>query len=107
MPSETGSQTEDEEEEAQGEPFVGFGYAGTPLVEGVRKEREGKYPLLHGSLSAKITNINSALAMNSLNNWLVFVTKACGYVQNMPAVALGAGGTVRRLWPSKKSIADM
>jgi hypothetical protein len=54
-----------------------------------------------------MTNIRSALAMNSLKNWLVFVTNACGYVQNMPAVALGAGGTVRRLCPSKKSIAEM
>lgn len=54
-----------------------------------------------------MTNMSSALAMNSLKNWLVLVTKACGYVQNMPAVALGAGGTVRRLWPSKKSIAEI
>ena len=56
---------------------------------------------------AKMTNISSALAMNSLKNWLVFVRKLCGYVQNMAAVALGAGGTVRRLWPSKWSIAEM
>jgi hypothetical protein len=47
-----------------------------------------------------MTNINSALAMNSLKNWLVFVKNACGYVQNMAAVAFGAGGTLRMLCPS-------
>jgi hypothetical protein len=63
-------------------------------------------PLLLGSFSAKMTNINSALAINSEKNWLAFVRKACGYVQNIAAVAFGAGGTVRRP-PSKWSIADM
>ena len=51
------------------------------------------------SLSAKITNINIVLAMNSEKNWLALVRKLCGYVQNIPAVAVAEGGTVRMPCP--------
>ena len=47
------------------------------------------------SLSAKITNINIELATSSETNWVWFVMKVCGYVQKIPAVAVGEGGTVR------------
>jgi hypothetical protein len=57
-------------------------------------------PLLLGSFKAKMTNMSNALAINSEKNWLGLVKKACGYVQNMAAVAFEAGGTVRRP-PSK------
>lgn len=48
-------------------------------------------PGLESSFSAKITNIRIVLAMNSLKNWLAFVRKACGYVQNIPGAELEAG----------------
>lgn len=44
--------------------------------------------------------------MNSLKNWLAVGTKACGKVQNIPAVAPCAGGTVRTPWPAKLLIED-
>ena len=65
-------------------------------------------PLLLGSFNAKITNISNADAINSEKNWLAFVTKGCGYVQKIPAVAFVAGGTVLIPDPpSNQLIADM
>ena len=57
-------------------------------------------PGFESSFSAKITNINIVLAINSLKNWLALVKKAWGYVQKIPAVAVALGGTVRIPWPS-------
>lgn len=41
-----------------------------------------------------MTNTRIVEAINSEKNCDVFVKNACGYVQNIPAVACAAGGTV-------------
>jgi hypothetical protein len=100
LPAEAAPETEDKEEETQRKPFVALYMYLVPFMAYAVEAHTFGTPLLLGSFSAKMTNINRALAINSEKNWLVLVRNGCGYVQNIAAVAFGAGGTVLRP-PSK------
>jgi len=70
---------------------------------------KGPAPRFPSSFRAYMRNIKRVDAMNSLKNCPVFVMKAAGYVQKIPAEAVSEKpGTVRIPGPpSKTSMADL
>jgi hypothetical protein len=87
LPPKARSKTENKEEEAEWKPFVALRNQSVVAAQLLPVTHTFGTPLLLGSFSAKMTNINKVLAINSEKNWLAFVRNGCGYVQKIAAVA--------------------
>lgn len=109
LPSEAGSKAKDQKEEGEWEELVSFGHTVVALIlQGINLGSRVSDALVHNARAFHhTTNMRIVLATNSETNWLPVFRKVWGYVQNIAAVAVVLGGTVRMPCPSNAFIALM